>query len=89
MAPEICPNCGACVPPEATACPECGSDEETGWSEAARTAELDLPDEEFDYEEFTAREFGSEKAKPPRGISLLWWVIAILILGIIALLCLH
>jgi hypothetical protein len=31
-----CPNCGAAVPVNAKACPECGSDAETGWSEAAR-----------------------------------------------------
>ena len=28
----ICPNCGAEVPVSAKACPECGSDEKTGWS---------------------------------------------------------
>ncbi len=33
--PFLCPNCGAMVPANAKACPECGSDEETGWSEAA------------------------------------------------------
>ncbi|NJK63905.1 MAG: hypothetical protein HC921_15570 [Synechococcaceae cyanobacterium SM2_3_1] len=38
-----CPNCGANVPVKAKACPECGSDEETGWSEAARYLHL-LPD---------------------------------------------
>ena len=46
MPPETCPNCGADVPPKARACPECGADEQTGWSEAARTDGLDLPDEE-------------------------------------------
>jgi hypothetical protein len=30
-----CPHCGAAVPSDASACPECGSDEETGWSESA------------------------------------------------------
>ncbi len=29
----ICPHCGAEVPFGAPACPECGSDDETGWSE--------------------------------------------------------
>ena len=29
----ICPHCGAKVDRDATACPECGSDETTGWSE--------------------------------------------------------
>jgi hypothetical protein len=38
-----CPNCGADVPLKARACPECGSDQETGWSEAAKYAHL-LPD---------------------------------------------
>ena len=29
----ICPACGAEVPAGAAACPECGSDETTGWSD--------------------------------------------------------
>ena len=79
MPPEICPHCGAKVPSNAKACPECGSDEETGWSEKARYDALDLPDEDFDYAEFTQREFGG--AKPiPRGIHWLWWLIALLLL---------
>jgi hypothetical protein len=35
-----CPNCGADVPLKARACPECGSDEQTGWSEAAKYMHL-------------------------------------------------
>jgi low affinity Fe/Cu permease len=35
-----CPNCGADVPIKARACPECGSDEQTGWSEAAKYTHL-------------------------------------------------
>lgn len=38
--PSICPNCGEAVPPRAAACPECGSDESTGWSPAARYAHV-------------------------------------------------
>jgi hypothetical protein len=38
-----CPICGARVQVGAPACPECGSDKQTGWSEAARYAHL-LPD---------------------------------------------
>ncbi len=48
MPPEICPNCGADVPPKASACPDCGACEETGWSEAARYDGLELPDEAFE-----------------------------------------
>jgi len=75
-----CPNCGAEVPAGALACPECGSDEQTGWSEAAKTGELDLPEESFDYDEFVNREF--EKKRPvPRGIHWFWWLVGFLLLA--------
>jgi hypothetical protein len=78
--PEICPNCGAEVPSEARACPECGSDESTGWSEAAQASRLDLPDETFDYEQFIKEEF--ERGSPvPRGVHWLWWVAAMVLLA--------
>ncbi|MEM8494267.1 MAG: zinc-ribbon domain-containing protein [Planctomycetota bacterium] len=38
-----CPNCGEDVPASAAACPACGSDEETGWSEDTDYDGLDLP----------------------------------------------
>ena len=44
----ICPNCGAEVDANATSCPECGSDERTGWSDDTLYDGLDLPDEAFD-----------------------------------------
>ena len=75
MAPDICPNCGAAVPPHARAFPECGADEKTGWSEQAHADDLGLPDEEFDYGEFVKHEFGTGRAKP-RGIQWLWWLVA-------------
>ncbi|HSU52724.1 MAG TPA: zinc ribbon domain-containing protein [Candidatus Dormibacteraeota bacterium] len=81
MAPEICPNCGAEVPPKAKACPECGADEETGWSEEARTGGLDLPGDKFDYDDFVEKEFGSKKLQP-RGIHWFWWLVAILVIGV-------
>ena len=76
--PEICPNCGAEVSPRAKACPECGADEETGWSEAAGTDGLDLPDDNFDYDDFVKREFGSPNPVP-RGIHWFWWVVALVV----------
>ncbi|MEM7205229.1 MAG: hypothetical protein AAF628_33550 [Planctomycetota bacterium] len=41
-----CPNCGAAVRRGRLACPECGSDAETGWREAEDIDYLsvDLPD---------------------------------------------
>ena len=79
MPPEICPQCGADVPPKARACPECGADEETGWSERAQAQRLGLPDDDFDYDEFAKEEFGA-KPRPtvrPHGISWLWWLVAV------------
>lgn len=46
--PPECANCGAEIPPNATACPECGADERTGWREVAATDGLDLPDDAFE-----------------------------------------
>jgi hypothetical protein len=76
MPPDICPNCGTEVPPDAKACPGCGSDEQTGWSEQARYDSLDLPDDKFDYDDFVKREFGGEKPTP-RGVQWVWWLLAI------------
>ncbi len=39
----VCPNCGAEVPIKAKSCPDCGSDEKTGWSEDTMYDGLDLP----------------------------------------------
>jgi uncharacterized membrane protein YvbJ len=89
MPPDYCPNCGAEVPPNAKACPECGSDERTGWSDRAHGDRLGLPDEEFDYDEFVKKEFEQRKAitATPHGISWLWWFIAvILVLAFLGLL---
>ena len=81
-APEICPNCGADVPPNAKACPECGSSEETGWSEAARTSGLGLPDEDFKYNEFLAEEFG-KKRRLRHGAGWFWCIIAVLVIAML------
>jgi len=63
------------------ACPGCGSDERTGWSEEARTGELDLPNEEFNYDDFVEQEFGGGKSPRPRGIPWFWWLVAIGVVG--------
>ena len=80
MTPEICPNCGAQVPRNAQACPECGSDEQTGWSEDAHIGSLDIPDEDFNYEDYVKREFGGE-SPVPHGIHWAWWLVAVAVLA--------
>lgn len=82
MSPDNCPNCGADLPRNAKVCPECGSDEKTGWSDEAAAQGLDLPDENFEYDEFVKREFGQEKKIRPRGIPWVWWVSAVLVLAL-------
>jgi hypothetical protein len=88
--PETCPACGAAVPRSARACPECGSDEKTGWSEEAASDGLDLPaeEDEFYYDDFVKREFGGSDPKP-RGLSWFWWVAGMIILAAFVILALH
>ena len=81
-APETCTNCGADVPAGAKACPQCGADEYTGWSEEAYASGLDLPDDSFDYNEFVQRELAPRKKPIPHGIHWFWWLVAILILAV-------
>ena len=79
MPPDYCPNCGAAVPAQAVACPECGADEDTGWSDDAYAHSLGLPDEDFDYDEFVERELG-EPDRPtlkPQGLHWFWWLVAL------------
>ncbi len=88
MPPEACPNCGALVPPRAKACPGCGSDEKTGWSDSAHASYLGIPDEAFDYDEFVAEEFNPPKLKPRR-LHWLWWLTAVVLALLFLFFCLH
>ena len=79
-APQVCPVCGEDVPSTASACPECGADHNSGWREGAETYDaVDLPDEDFNYEEFVKQEFGSS-GRPT--IKTLWWITAILLIAV-------
>ena len=82
--PEVCPVCGEDVPRNASACQECGSDYESGWSDdTSNYGSLDLPDDQFDYDEFVKSEFGNSPR--PRGLKPIWWVTAIVILIVFVL----
>ena len=77
--PKICPVCGEDVPRTALACPECGADHNSGWRENAETYDaVDLPEEDFNYEEFVKQEFGSSR-RPV--IKTVWWITAILLVA--------
>ena len=77
--PEVCPVCDEDVPDGALACPECGADHNSGWRRDVDTYEaLDLPEEDFNYDEFVRREFGPSFR--PTGMKMIWWITAIVIL---------
>ena len=82
----FCPNCGSELSDSSNACPECGSCEETGWSDRARydAMGVDYDPEEFDYDQFVENEFGNaEKSRNSRQIL---WALVALILAFIFLL---
>src|SRR5436190_24163001 len=80
--PEICPVCSEAVPPGSLACPECGADHRSGWKESSSvSADLGLPDEDFDYVEFVKNEFGTGVVA--RGIKPIWWITAMVLLAVI------
>jgi uncharacterized membrane protein YvbJ len=54
----ICPNCGNPVPGDATACPECGSDETTGWADDAQLADAHSTLDNDEYLDLYSKEFG-------------------------------
>lgn len=75
--PEICPVCGEEVPRNALACPECGADHQSGWREDAQDR-LDLPEADFDYDDFVEREFGSGSKR--NRLHPVWWITALVLL---------
>ena len=71
--PEVCPVCGANVPPRSLACPECGADHNSGWNEEALIYDgLDLPDEAFEHEDDSPSD--ERKAQSIPGLS---WLITL------------
>ena len=58
-----CPYCGSPVRADAPACPVCGSDERTGWSEQTYMDGIDLPDD-AEYNDILEKEFTPQKKNP-------------------------
>ena len=76
--PEVCPVCNEDVPAGALACPECGADHNSGWGNHAGLCDgVDLPDDDFKYDDFVEREFGSDLK--PSALKLVWWIAGILL----------
>lgn len=78
--PGQCPVCGEWVPRGAAACDDCGACAKSGWSGDTQADGLDLPDDEFDYDDFVAREFGGKSSKQSLTTNVWWWVALVLLL---------
>ena len=64
-----CAHCGADVPVKARACPECGSDERTGWSQDAYVGDLPTGydgDPDFDYDAVLRAEGLAGRGRPSK-----------------------
>ncbi|MBK8801777.1 MAG: zinc ribbon domain-containing protein [Fibrobacteres bacterium] len=73
----VCPNCGEELPGGSKFCPECGSDEKTGWSEDTYLDGVSLPYDQDDEENTELSP--DENAKPP-----IRWGLALVAAGILA-----
>ena len=86
--PELCPVCGEEVPPGALACPECGADHNSGWRENADAYDgVNLPDDDFNYDDFVKQEFGSRLK--PEGLKMVWWIAGIVLIAALILMYLY
>lgn len=79
--------CGEWVPRGAAACDDCGACAKSGWKDDAEVYDgLDLPDEDFDYDDFIEREFGGgsrRKAGPTREQLWRWVGLAVFIVMVL------
>lgn len=67
-----CPHCHEEIRKDAKACPHCGSDDTTGWSDGIYLDGIDLPEED-EYEEIRRNEFGGAGGSKPS--NRLWIVV--------------
>ena len=90
----LCPECGADVPVGSKACQACGprkmakrmnrkkkkaSRRRRSWEQDSCYDGLGLPEEDFDYENYVAREFGGKRHRRIN-IAWYWWLTALVLL---------
>ncbi|MFN0125221.1 MAG: hypothetical protein ACKV19_00870 [Verrucomicrobiales bacterium] len=82
----ICPDCGAEVRVGSRGCARCASDRATKawdqrkpWEQDDVYDGLDLPDDEFNYDEFVEKEFRGGRRKTWR--EWFWWGVAVALLA--------
>lgn len=83
--PGSCPNCGADVPRDALCCPECGSDEKSGWGDDTYLDGIDLPESENERadeaERLRERELGVRSSRGWKG----WFTAALILVLLLSL----
>jgi hypothetical protein len=69
------------VPRGQVACDDCGACARSGWKKDSHHHDgLDLPDEDFDYDEFIRSEFGAGSSGKRASREIFWrWVAAIVL----------
>jgi hypothetical protein len=75
----VCPNCGAEVRVGTPSCLNCGSDDETGWSDDTLYDGLDLPESSDEYIQFEKKKKISRVFTGTVGFLLLFLFIIIFI----------
>lgn len=71
------------MPANAAACPHCGSDNQTGWSDDTYLDGVDLPGSTLDndeYRDLVDREFGPKESMPP----WVWITAAVVVFAMLA-----
>ncbi|EIP96712.1 hypothetical protein OpiT1DRAFT_01135 [Opitutaceae bacterium TAV1] len=87
--PDECAQCGATIPRNALACPECGADERTGWRESSLYDGLDLPDAAWEENDDETGGSAASRNRPAvyRIGGIAWYWIAVgLVLAILMIL---
>ncbi len=80
----ICPSCGAAVL-VGSSCTGCKPKKlRRSWEQDDTSDGLSLQDEDFDYDEFIAREFGSKPHKQ-LGVKWYWWLLGVGLIVLITL----
>lgn len=92
MVPEVltyvCPYCG-CEARVGKSCPGCVKKtkkperKKHSWEQDKSLDGLGLPDQEFDYDAFVAREFGG-KPHQALGVRWYWWALGVVVLVALA-----
>ena len=77
-----CPHCGSFVRSGARVCRECGASDEYGWGDVD-LLEPDYGDDDFDYDEFTAREFPDQASSDSPSIKKKTFI-ALIVLALLA-----